>query len=320
MRIYLSGGTGLVGSNVLKVAVERHNAHVFATVHKRQPSLPIEYECGVVDIHDRCQVFRSVQSFRPDAIVHCAVVNDLPRIYQDRALGWRSYVESTRFLTQAANEVGAKMILLSSDWVFDGTQAPADETTPPNPINYYGVLKVVGETLLAATGDNWAVARVAGVNGVHWARPEVTLSQNAGLGNLALAVANALGQNRPLALWEGDVNMRGNPTLATEIGEMIMRIIELERCGIFHCCGGESVSRLELAQATARIFGLDASLIQNAPPDATDSGSLVGIPVPKDTTLESRRTSAQLGYQALGLAGLLQGLRRQLETGGIETS
>jgi dTDP-4-dehydrorhamnose reductase len=287
-------------------------------VHRRQPSPPLDYEFGAVDTHDQDQVLASVRAFQPDAIVHCAAVLDLPRIYQDRALGWSSYVESTRYLIQAANEVGAKMILLSSDWVFDGTQVQAGETTPPNPINYYGVLKVVAEALLVAMSDNWAVARVAGVNGVHWARPEVTPSQNAGFGNLALAVATALGRNEPLALWHGDVNMQGNPTLATEIGEMILRIIELDRCGIFHCCGGESVSRLELAQATARIFGLDASLIQTTAPDAADPASLAGIPVPKDTTLDCRRTAAELGYQALDVAGLLQRLRQQLETGRID--
>jgi dTDP-4-dehydrorhamnose reductase len=317
MKIYVTGGTGLVGSNLLRVAVERHRAQVFATVHRWHPEPSIDCAYGVVDVHDPDQVLRSVLAFRPDAIVHCAVVNDLPRIYGDRMLGWQSYVESTRHLTRAANEVGAKMILLSSDWVFDGTQALAAETTPPNPINYYGVLKVVGETLLAATGDDWAVARVAGVNGVHWARRELALSQNAGLGNLVLAVVGTLRKNRPFALWEGDVNMRGNPTLATEIGEMIVRIIETDHCGIFHCCGGESATRMELAQATAQVFGLDADLIQATTPDPSDPASLTGIPVPKDTRLDFGSTTRRLAYQPSGLVQALKGLRQQLETGRV---
>jgi dTDP-4-dehydrorhamnose reductase len=317
MKIYVTGSMGLVGSNVLKVAVERHKAHVFATVHRWQPDLPVGYEYGTVDIHDSEQVLQSVRAVQPSAIVHCAAVNDLPRIYQDRALGWQSYVKATCHLTQAANEVGAKMILISSDWVFDGKQALADEATPPNPINYYGVLKVVSEALLAATGDNWAVARVAGVNGVHWARRDLAMSQNAGFGNLALAVAGALGQNQSFALWQGDVNMQGNPTLATEIGEMIVRIIEADQCGIFHCCGGESATRLELAQATAQVFGLDANLIQPSPPDPTDPASLTGIPVPQDTRLEFTCTASRLAYQPRDLSQSLYGLRQQLETGRI---
>ena len=307
----------MVGSNLLRVAVERHRAEVFATVHRWQPAPCVDCEYGQVDVHDPDQVLQSVLAFRPDAVVHCAVVNDLPRIYGDRTLGWKAYVESTRHLTQAANQIGAKMILLSSDWVFDGTQAQADEATPPNPINYYGVLKVVGETLLAATGDDWAVARVAGVNGVHWARRDLVLSQNAGLGNLALAVAGTLGQKQPFALWQGNVNMRGNPTLATEIGEMIVRIIEQDQRGIFHCCGGESTTRLGLAKATAQVFGLDADLIQATVPDPSDPASLTGIPVPKDTRLDSSSTTRRLAYQSPDLIQSLHRLREQLETGQV---
>ena len=317
MKLYITGGTGLVGSNLLRVAVERHGAEVFATVHRRQPELSVDCLYGLVDVHDPGQVLDSVRVFQPDAIVHCAIVNDLPRIYADRALGWLSYVESTRHLTRAANEIGAKMILVSSDWVFDGTQALADEATPPNPINYYGVLKVVGETLLAVAGGNWAVARVAGVNGVHWARREFVASQNAGLGNLALAVAGALGGKQPFSLWQGDVNMRGNPTLATEIGEMIVRIIERDQRGTFHCCGGQVATRLEMAEATAQVFGLDPNLIRPSAPDRSDPASLTGIPVPKDTGLDISSTVRRLAYQPSDLVQSLQKLRQQLETGQI---
>jgi dTDP-4-dehydrorhamnose reductase len=317
MKIYATGGTGLVGSNIIKVAVERYQAHVFATVHRRKPIPSLHCEYGTVDAHSRHQVLQSVRAFRPDAIVHCAALLDLPLIYRDRALGWQSYVESTRALVEAANEVGAKIVLISSDWVFDGTQAMADETTPPNPINYYGLLKVVGETLLAATADDWAVARVAGVNGRHWARPELEQAQNVGLGNLAVAVARSLGEGRRFTVWEGDVNLRGTPTLASEIGEMIVRIIKMNRCGIFHCCGEESATRLELARTTAQVFGLDADLIRAGPPDPASRASFAGIPIPKDTSLSCSWTAKELAYQPPDLRQTLDSLRMQLKTGRI---
>lgn len=317
MRIYVTGGTGLVGCNVIRVAVERHGAHVFATIHRRQPTLPVAFDYGAVDTSDRDQVLRSVRAFRPEAIVHCAAILDLPLIYRDRELGWRSYVQSTRYLTEAANEIGAKMILISTDWVFDGTQAFADETTPPNPINYYGLLKVVAETCLAASGDNWAVARVAGVNGMHWARPELTLAQNVGLGNFAWAVISELQQDRAFTVWEGDVNMRGTPVLASEIGEMIIRIVELDKRGIFHCCGGESVGRLEFARAAAQVFELNADLIESGPWDASDAANWRGIPVPRDTSLSASYTEQQLAYPLLDVRSALEKLRWQVQTGKV---
>ena len=317
MRIYVTGGTGLVGSNVIKVATERYNAQVFATIHRSRPVPPLDYEVGPVDVGDRDQILRSVSAFQPDAIVHCAALLDLPLVYREREVGWQSYVESTRFLIEAANEVGARMVLISSDWVFDGSQTMAEEGTPPNPINYYGVLKVVAETLVAATSRNWAVIRVAGVNGVNWARPELAQSQNAGFGNLAVAVARALRSGEPFMVWEGEVNMRGTPTLASEIGEVSLRIVQLDRCGIFHCCASESATRLELAQATARAFELEVGLIRVGPPDPADPLIRAGIPIPRDTSMCCAHTARQLSYQPPDLGQLLHALRHQMETGKI---
>jgi dTDP-4-dehydrorhamnose reductase len=317
MKVYVTGGTGLVGSNIVKVAVERHQLDLFATVHRRKLSPSWHCESGTVDVHSRHQVLDSVRAFRPDAIVHSAALLDLPLIYSDRALGWLSFVESTRYLVQAANEVGAKIVLISSDWVFDGTQDMAAETTPPNPINYYGVLKVVGETLLAATANDWAVARVAGVNGVHWARPELAQSQNVGFGSLAVAAARSLAEGQRFTVWEGDVNLRGAPTLASEIGEMVVRLIKRDRGGIFHCCGGETTTRLELARTTASVFGFDEDLIRVGPPDPATRAVFAGIPIPEDTSLSCAWTAKELAYQPLNLRQTLDGLRMQLETGHI---
>ena len=314
MKIYVTGGTGFVGSNILKVAVERHRADVFATVNKRQLIPPVAYAYDTVDMCDRDQVMSTVRAYRPDAIVHCAILSGVERWYYERELSWQSYVDATRYLTEAANEVGAKMILISTDWVFDGTQGPAAESTPPNPINYYGVLKVVGENLLATMGDNWAVARVAGVNGVHWARPELPLEQNVGLGNLMTAVVAALGQNEPFDVWEGDINMRGTATLATEIGEMVMKIIALDRRGIFHCCGGESATRHELAVATAEGFGFDPGLIRSRSYTLADQGVPSAFRVPSDSRLRAVFTAEQLAHPLSNLSEAVEELRRQVQT------
>ena len=85
---------------------------------------------------------------------------------------------------------------------------------------------------------------------------------------------------------------------------MIMRIIILDRRGIFHCCGGEGVSRWELAHATAEVFELDADLIHLSPCDPTVPASLKGIPVPRDTRLTMNYTAEELAYPPSMFAGL----------------
>ena len=108
---------------------------------------------------------------RPDAIVHAAIWNAFAGLLSDRRRAWDSFVPATRHVVDAANAVGAHVVLVSTDWVFDGTQGPAAEDEPPNPINTYGFLKAMSELVVHDRAERGTVARVAGVQGVHRARP-----------------------------------------------------------------------------------------------------------------------------------------------------
>ena len=106
----------------------------------------------------------------PDAIVHAAILNDPAAMAADRRAAWDAYVGATRNVVDAANAAGAQVVLVSTDWVFDGTQGPAAEDAPPNPVNQYGFLKAASELVVAERAERGTVARVAGVQGVHRAR------------------------------------------------------------------------------------------------------------------------------------------------------
>lgn len=310
MRIFVTGGTGFVGSNILKVAIERHEASVVTTAHSWQGDGSEPFEVVPVDIIDTAALRMAVVDARPDAIVHTAILNDFRRMYADRPLAWKSYVDSTRTLVDAANEIGAKMILVSTDWVFDGEQPGAMEDTPPNPINLYGVLKVVGETIVMTAARNGAVARVAGVNGTHWLRTDYRAEQNPGLGHFVGAVVNSLTAGKPFPVWSGQLNMVGTPSLASESAEMIMRIIEQDQRGIFHCTGADTVDRMSLAMATAGAFDLDPGLITTGLGDFSGTGP---APIPVDTSLDATATSKALDYELPDLDRLLATFRHEVD-------
>lgn len=120
MRVVVTGGSGFVGSNVVKVFAQRHGADVVAPSH------------AAVDLTDRARVHDCVAEARPDAIVHCAILNDLGRVYADRRAAWDAYVGATRNVVDAANAARAKVVLVSTDWVFDGTHHDVNMIATPS--------------------------------------------------------------------------------------------------------------------------------------------------------------------------------------------
>ena len=287
VRIWLTGGSGFVGSH-LRAVFEARGAEVAAPTR------------ADVDVTDPAAVAASAEAFAPDALVHGAILNDLTKLGGREA--WDAYVGATRNVVDAA--AGAQVILISTDWVFDGTQAPASEDTPPNPVNAYGFLKAACELVVEERAARGAVARISAVQGAHRAKRR----QDHGFGYFVASLVESLRAGEPFTVWEADdINMRATPTLATDAADLILRMIERRRTGIHHCCGGESVTRAELAHAAVRAFDLDGDLLRFGPPEQPP-----GAPVPYDTSLDATATAAALDAELPGVSEQLGRLREEL--------
>jgi len=299
VRVYLTGASGFVGSNLARVFAQR-GAEVVAPSHHD------------VDLADAGVVRRSVAATRPDAIVHAAIWNEPAGLLTDRPRAWASYVEATRNVVDAANAAGAHALVVSTDWVFDGTQGPARESDPPYPVNAYGFLKAASELVVTERAQRGTVARIAGVQGVHWARPQTPRAQDAGFGYLVASVVEALRERRRFTVWDDPrLNTIATPTLATDASELIWRALERGVTGILHCCGGEHVDRVGLARRAVAAFGLDEDLLAFGPPDPA---ALPAGRVPFDTRLDATATAAALDVELLDLDTMLGRLRDELET------
>jgi dTDP-4-dehydrorhamnose reductase len=299
MRVYLTGASGFVGSNIAHVFSERHGAEVVAPGHEH------------VDLTDEALVRRSVAATAPDVIVHAAIWNDPAGLAADRRRAWESYVGTTRHLVDAANRAGIQIVLISTDWVFDGTQAPAPEDEPPHPINTYGFLKAASELVVTQRAGAGTVARVAGVQGVHRARLELPRHQDAGFGYLVASLVEAMRAGQRFTIWDGDgLNVLATPTLATDAAELIWRAVSRGITGILHCCGAEHVDRVSLARRAVEAFDLDEGLLGVGPPPSAVLGS---EPVPRDTRLDGQRTAVALGIELPDLATMLGRLRGEFD-------
>ena len=275
MRVWISGGSGFVGSHLVRAFDD-----VLAPRHAE------------VDVTDADAVRRSVEAYEPDAIVHAAILNDFARLERE---GWAAYVGATRNLVAT----GVPVVLVSTDWVFDGTRGGWTEADAPNPVNRYGMLKAACEMVPGVS----AVARISAVQSVAGA----PRSQDAGFGYFVAAIVRALRAGERFTVWEGpDINMLATPTLAEDAAALIARIVAGRHAGVFHCCGGEAVDRRTLALRTVEAFGLDGDLLEFGPPPAPE------FPVPYDTTLDARATAAALDVDLPDLDAQLRRLERSL--------
>lgn len=297
MRIWLTGATGFVGSAMRRVLGERHGHDLLVD----------RVELTSVDA-----VRKAADAFAPDAIVHCAILADFGRLERHPQLAWRSHVGATATLADAADRHAARLVLISTDWVFDGVTGGYGEADAPGPINPYGYLKAASE-LAALAVRRGTVARLAGVQGVHWARPNAALEQGIGFASIALGVVDALRRGERYRVWDGPgINRVASPILSTHAADLVHRVLVTDTGGILHVVGAEAVDRVELAQRTARAFGLDESLLDVAPPPAPAAR----LRVPENTSLRCDETARVLGTRLPDLDGLLAGLRAELPDAG----
>ena len=296
MKVLLTGASGFVGSNLAAVFAER-GADLHTPGH------------GALDLTDRAATLRAVATDPPDAIVHAAILNDPAAMAARKRAAWEAYVGATRNVVDAANAARAHVVLVSTDWVFDGTQGPAPEDAPPNPINQYGFLKAASELVVGERAERGTVARIAGVQGVHRLHPAAPRRQDHGFGYFVASLVEALRAGNPFVVWESDaINMLATPTLATGAAELIWRALEREARGVLHCCGGEHVDRVTLARRAAVAFDLDPELVRGGPPPTAPTAA-----VPYDTRLDARATAATLGVELPDLDTQLERLRHELE-------
>ncbi len=236
-----------------------------------------------VDIEDRDAVARAIRDAHSDAVINCAAFHnvDLCEAEPERAMAVNAVaVES---MARACDAAGSTFVTISTDYVFDGeTDRPYVETDTPHPISAYGASKLEGERRVAQLQSNALVVRTCGVYGT---RPSSTKGYTFVDRILAQAAAD-----EPIRVVADVV---ASPTYAGDLADMLRRLLEQRRIGLYHACNTGPVSwygfaceALRQAGVTAAVEALSADAWKAAakrPKYSALSSALVesfGIPVP----------------------------------------
>lgn len=308
MRLYITGGTGLVGGNIIRLARQRGDIEIIASQYGPAPEWDVDYALDPLDMADTAAIGESLRRYQPDAVIHCAAILDHVYMDANRAQVWQATVGGNLAFARACAEIGARYVFVSSDWVFDGRQPLVDEDSPPLPVLYYGFLKAVCERdIMGVAGLSYGIGRLAGVYGINYSTPSLLRKQNDVGFDLGNYVIDQLSKGLIAEVWTGPkVNDRAHPTLASDGAEMLLRLAEHDENGIYHCWGSEPVSRLQFAYHFADIFGVDKSLIVPAPTDPVVLDRYRHINIPFRIVASNEKTCRALGRKTYAV---LDGLR-----------
>jgi dTDP-4-dehydrorhamnose reductase len=312
-RVLLTGGTGFVGGNVAAVLADRGVDVMCAVRRELTPEFPWPWRH--TDLSDPSDLRAAFREHDATAVLHLAIDNDLHGLYRDRRAGFDAYVGMTRRIVDAANDHGARVGYLSTDWVFDGGGHALEEDEPVNPLNLYGLFKALSEQVVLDRAEAGFIARVGGVQGRHQTQPSAPREQDCGFGYFVLSLVDALSAGNEFTVWQDPaINNVASPVTAPEIGARLLLALEREADGILHVVGRDAVTRRELAEEACRVFDLDRSLVRTGPvPD----GKMLPARVPFDTSLSTPRTDEALGVRPFGLTDQLRSLRQELVTGRV---
>jgi dTDP-4-dehydrorhamnose reductase len=268
-RWLVTGASGLLGGHVLRQLAQGHPGLAVVALAGRGDVGTPDVEVHRIDLADHAALRKCVMSCRPTHVVHLGAVTSVTEAHAHTQQAERVNVGATEALVDAATELGARLVLSSTDMVFDGRSAPYRETDRPSPLSHYGRTKVAAERAVLGR-DRTLVIRLALMYGWPVTRRATTFgAQMAGLRS---------GQR--LRLFADEVR---TPLWVADAARSIIELARREREGLIHVGGPERMSRYDMVLRWALLLGLDNQGVEAV----SRTSALPGEPRPADLSLDS---------------------------------
>jgi len=238
MKVMITGANGQLGRALRELLAQESNVTLRITdngIAVKDAAFPMES----LDITNEQEVFSYVKAERPDIIMNCAAYTkvDLCESHEEEAA--KINCDGPRFLARAAKAIDAKLVHVSTDYVFDGTAAePYVETDETNPVSAYGRTKLAGEQAVMEEWDKVFIVRTAWLygDGSNFVKTMLSLAET----HKELRVVN---------------DQYGTPTSAAELAKMLWYIAKTECYGIYHGTCEGSTTWYDFAVEIFRVFG-----------------------------------------------------------------
>lgn len=213
-----------------------------------------------LDITDEGETLRTVQGIGPSIVIHAAAYTDVDGCEKEPRQAFLVNSKGTLHVARACHQRGARLLYVSTDYVFDGKASrPYKEVDPVNPINIYGRSKLGGERHVQRFLDEFTIVRT------QW------LFDDRGR-NFVRTLLNWVKRGKPLTIVRDQI---GSPTYVADLSHAILRLLQEGSRGVFHVANSSSCSWYDFAQEILKTAGV--SDIDIIPVD----GASLGRPAPR---------------------------------------
>jgi dTDP-4-dehydrorhamnose reductase len=191
----------------------------------------------------------ALRDFRAEAVLHAGAMTDVDGCEREPEAAWRANVGGTEQVARACRALGARLLAVSTDYVFDGEGGPYGEDDKPNPRGAYARSKRCGEEAALLIAPDCAVARVA-----------VVYSGRAGAkSTFATQVVEKLGRGEQVKAFSDQIV---SPTLAENGAAMTLELLlATDYRGVLHTSGATALDRVDFARRVAARFGLRGEIV-----------------------------------------------------------
>lgn len=244
MKILITGASGQLGTEIQRQL--KNGGSALGSVPERlQNATVIATDVAELDITDRDATIAFVRRHQPDTIISCAAFTNVDGCETNQEAAFKVNAIGASNLAQAAERINARLIHVSTDYVFRGEgDKPLDESERVDPKSVYGKTKALGEEYVKNFCHRYFIVRTAWLYG-YAGKNFVKTIVNAGKKFGKLEVVN---------------DQLGNPTNAEDLAHHILQLAVSHDYGVYHCTGEGICSWYDFASEIIRLSGVDATV------------------------------------------------------------
>lgn len=242
MKLLIIGASGMFGSKLYNDTIKK-KWNVLGTFCSH------EFEgLFYLDVTDKSSMEKIFNFFQPEVVVMAGGVTDVDLSGRKPDIAKEVNIQGTLNLVKKVREYGAKLVYISTDYVFDGRNGPYKEEDKTNPINIYGRTKLEAEHIVKAKLRDSIIVRTSQLYGMdHIGR------------NFIVKIINNIQRNKKI--YAAD-DFYSTPTYSGLLSEMVIKLLEKDKTGLYHGAGPEFLNRLEYVNKVMTIFGGSRDLIR----------------------------------------------------------